>query len=73
MNQFDDIRPYRDEEVRPTINRLLKDKEFLKVIAQFRFPHWPTWALNCVSPLVKYYLTRQTKKIQTVHDLQLIV
>ena len=29
MTQFDDIRPYRDDEVRPVIERLLSDKEFI--------------------------------------------
>ncbi len=32
MAEFDDIRPYRDEEVVPTIERLLKDPEFKRVI-----------------------------------------
>ena len=30
--KFDDIRPYRDEEIAPTIERLLKDSEFKRVM-----------------------------------------
>ena len=73
MTQFDDIRPYRDNEVRPTINRLLKDNEFLKVVARFRFPQFPSWLLSAMTPLVRRYLTQQTKNIATVHDLQMII
>ncbi|MDR3060978.1 MAG: 1-acyl-sn-glycerol-3-phosphate acyltransferase [Dysgonamonadaceae bacterium] len=32
LEKFDDIRPYRDEEVAPTIERLLKDPEFKRVM-----------------------------------------
>ena len=33
---FEDIRPYRDDEVAEVLNRLLNDPEFLNVIARFR-------------------------------------
>ena len=33
---FEDIRPYRDDEVAAVLNRLLNDNEFLDVIARFR-------------------------------------
>ncbi|MDR1369978.1 MAG: 1-acyl-sn-glycerol-3-phosphate acyltransferase [Dysgonamonadaceae bacterium] len=32
MEEFDDIRPYHDEEVTPTIEKLLKDPEFKRVV-----------------------------------------
>lgn len=72
MNQFDDIRPYRDEEVRPTIERLLADKEFIGVIARFRFPTYPNWILGLLKPIVKHYVAKQAKDINTVQDLQLL-
>lgn len=73
MTKFDDIRPYHDNEVRPAIARLLKDKEFLNVIARFRFPHFPAWLRRLMSPFVQHYLEKQTQHIHSVHDLQLIV
>lgn len=73
MNQFDDIRPYRDEEVRSTINRLLDDQEFIGVVTRFRFPNYPSWCVALLKPIVKYYVTKQTKDIKTVQDLQLLV
>ncbi|MBX2807554.1 MAG: 1-acyl-sn-glycerol-3-phosphate acyltransferase [Cellvibrionaceae bacterium] len=73
MNQFDDIRPYRDNEVKPTIGRLLNDGEFIRTIARFRFPHMPSWLLSLACPLIKGYLRRQSRNIATVHHLQMLV
>lgn len=73
MNQFDDIRPYRDEEVRSTIDRLINDKEFISVVARFRFPAYPKWLVTLLKPVVKHYVCKQTKNIHTVQDLQLLV
>ncbi|MFT6388782.1 MAG: 1-acyl-sn-glycerol-3-phosphate acyltransferase [Cellvibrionaceae bacterium] len=73
MNQFDDIRPYRDDEVRATINRLVNDKEFISVVARFRFPAYPNWLVAILNPIVKLYVRKQTNGIHTVHDLQLLV
>ncbi|MBX2807515.1 MAG: 1-acyl-sn-glycerol-3-phosphate acyltransferase [Cellvibrionaceae bacterium] len=73
MNQFDDIRPYNDSEVVPTIQRLLSDGEFVRTIARFRFPQMPACLLSLVCPLLKGYLSRQSRKIQSVQDLQTVI
>ena len=73
MTQFDDIRPYNDDEVRPTIDRLLQDREFLKAVVRFRFPCLPQWAVAAMVPFARCYLSRQARDIATVHDLQLLV
>ena len=73
MSKFDDIRPYNDDEVKPTITRLLEDNEFLMAIGRFRFPWAPEWLLYTVKPLIQYFLKRQSASIQTVDDLQIIV
>jgi 1-acyl-sn-glycerol-3-phosphate acyltransferase len=73
MNQFDDIRPYRDNEVRPVIDRLLKDDEFLKVITRFKFPKLPPWLISLITPFVRSYLQSRLKNVETVNDLQLII
>ena len=54
--QFDDIRPYNDDEVRPTIQRLIRDKEFLEAILRFRFPVMPEFLLPLLTPFVRSYL-----------------
>jgi len=72
MNQFDDIRPYNDDEVSGAIQRLLGDKEFIQTITHFRFSKWPAFLRPLFTPLVKSYLSAQAKNIKTVDDLQLI-
>ncbi len=72
-SKYDDIRPYNDDEVRPTIERLIKDKEFLEAIVRFRFSKIPEFLLPLAVPFVCSYLTRKTDPIHSVSDLQLIV
>jgi 1-acyl-sn-glycerol-3-phosphate acyltransferase len=70
---FDDIRPYNDEEVRPTLARLLSDRELLQAVTQLRFPRSAKplgWLLR---PLVSRYLRRQTAGVSTVLDFQEVV
>ncbi|MDD7805238.1 MAG: 1-acyl-sn-glycerol-3-phosphate acyltransferase [Endozoicomonas sp. (ex Botrylloides leachii)] len=38
MEQFDEIRPYHNEEVRPTLNRLLADSDFINTLARHSYP-----------------------------------
>jgi hypothetical protein len=38
-NEFDEIRPYYDNEVNEAIHRLLQDAAFVKFI-QYLFPQW---------------------------------
>lgn len=73
MNQFDDIRPYRDDEVRTTIERLLNDKEFIAAVARFRFPTYPKWLLILLKPIVRHVVKKQSKDIHSIYDLQLLV
>ncbi|MFT5419349.1 MAG: hypothetical protein ACI9D5_000083 [Candidatus Endobugula sp.] len=72
MNRFDDIRPYNDAEVRPTIERLLADKEFIFTVGRLRFPKIPECLLFLLAPLIRHHLSRQTKGVNSVNDLQVI-
>ena len=38
MNQFDDIRPYRDSEVTDVLARLIADNEFIDLLLSRRIP-----------------------------------
>ncbi|ODS22864.1 cytochrome C oxidase Cbb3 [Candidatus Endobugula sertula] len=71
MQKFDDIRPYNDVEVHPTIKCLLKDDEFIRAVTRFRFAHYPEFIQCMMMPFVRYYLSYQANSIHTVHDLQL--
>lgn len=73
MTDFDDIRPYNDDEVRPTLERLFGDAEFLDTIARWRLPQLKMVAplvRPIVRPLVRRALKKQAAGIETVGDFQ---
>ncbi|MBX2859431.1 MAG: 1-acyl-sn-glycerol-3-phosphate acyltransferase [Cellvibrionaceae bacterium] len=70
MSEFDDIRPYNDDEVRPILNRLLNDPEFLDSIAQLKFPNAGMLLARFVRPLVRKRLRREVEGVESVEDFQ---
>ena len=72
MNQFDDIRPYTDDEVRPTIDRLLNDSEFLTAVCHLKFPKAPNFLLKKLKRAVKRHFTHQTARVNNVYDFQIL-
>lgn len=70
MTNFEDIRPYHDDEVQVTIRRLLADPEFIKTIAAFKFSHWPKWSRRFIVPVVKSALKRDLGKVTDVRGVQ---
>ncbi|HEY7883371.1 MAG TPA: 1-acyl-sn-glycerol-3-phosphate acyltransferase, partial [Cellvibrionaceae bacterium] len=73
MSEFDDIRPYNDDEVAPIIERLLKDPELILAVTKLRFPRASGpfgWLLR---PLVRQVLARQVKTVNSVDDFQMVV
>jgi len=70
MPQFDDIRPYNDDEVRPILDRLLNDPEFLDSTTKFKFPNVGLMLAPLVRPLVKRRLRQETEGIASVQDFQ---
>ena len=73
MQDFEDIRPYLDHEVRHVVNSLLADAEFSTAIAGYRYPRWHAWFPGIVRKLVQKYLAKETAHIQTIHDVQIII
>lgn len=73
MTDFDDIRPYRDDEVRPTLDRLLADPEFTDAVTRLRFPSANTWLGWALKPLVKAKLAQQFSSVQDVDGFQHVV
>lgn len=72
---FDDIRPYRDDEVRGVLDRLSVDTEFLDILAGLKLPR-----LKRSSPgrrlarwLVGLRVRRVFARIDTVHDFQQLI
>lgn len=69
MTDFDDIRPYNDAEVRPTLDRLLADNEFLDAIVRWKMPRLMPLA-SVIRPFIRRALRKQTNGIETVTDFQ---
>ena len=73
MTNFDDIRPYRDDEVRPTLDRLLADQELTDAVTRLKFPKLHGWLGWMLKPLVRNRLTQQLAGIQDVQGFQAVV
>lgn len=70
---FDDIRPYNDDEVRPVLDRILADPELAQAIVKLRFPKLHAWLGWLLRPLVKQRLTRELAGVNTVQGFQQVV
>jgi 1-acyl-sn-glycerol-3-phosphate acyltransferase len=73
MSDFDDIRPYNDDEVTSVIGELINDPELIRAVSHLRFPRLSPsmgWLLN---PIIKFVIKRQLSPIRTVAQLQDIV
>lgn len=68
--EFDDIRPYNDSEVRPTIERLLRDHEFLDTVAGLKLPRLSRWCAPVLRPLVRRALRKEATGVMSVADFQ---
>lgn len=72
MTNFEDIRPYRDDEVPATITRLLKDNEFINAICAYKLSDKPAWLRNLLKPLAKHKLAKELAHLKTVRDVQIL-
>lgn len=69
--EFDDIRPYNDDEVKPTLKRLLADNEFIDAIAKLKMPKVGHFAVPFLRSSVRKRLARESAQVETVEDFQL--
>lgn len=73
MSEFDDIRPYDDHEVRPTLERLLTNPELADAVARLKFPRATGplgWLLR---PIVQRVMRRQMRGVNSVLGFQEVV
>jgi 1-acyl-sn-glycerol-3-phosphate acyltransferase len=70
QSEFDDIRPYNDNEVRPTIARLIGDNEFVDTVARLKFPTLSKFAAPLLRPVVRAALRHETADVATVDNFQ---
>ena len=70
---FADIRPYRDDEVAPVLERLLADDEFLGAIASLRMGRVAALVPALVRPLVRFGLAREVRGVKDIGGVQDII
>jgi len=73
MDPFKEIRPYHDDEVRPVLDRLLADNDFVRSIGSFSFPRLVRWMPGLLSYLTRRKLTRQLKNVNSVAAMQDVI
>lgn len=70
QDPFQEIRPYRDDEVAQVLNRLLFNQEFISAVTQYQFPNaskWLGWALR---PIVRMGLAREFGEFSSIREFQ---
>lgn len=73
MDRFADIRPYKDDEVRPVVDNLLSDREFIRTIAGLRFPGSIPFFYWFLNPIVHRRLKKEFDSIKDVRTFQDLV
>jgi len=69
-DDFDDIRPYNDNEVPAVLKRLLDDDEFIRSIARQRFGRLEPLLSFIAHPFIRRSLKPQIKLLKTVKIIQ---
>lgn len=70
---FKDIRPYNDNEIRPVLNSLLADDEFIRSIAGFSNPRLFKVLPAIVCWMARKKLTAQLKNVDDVKSMQAVI
>lgn len=73
MERFDEIRPYHDHEVRPTLDRLLQDDELLQVLSRHQFPRLSQWLGGTMYWLTGKGLRSRLKGVDNIDALQKVI
>lgn len=70
MSDFDDIRPYNDDEVRATLLRLLNDNEFIDAIVRLKRPLLSRLMAPLARPLARSALHKEIRDVDSVEGFQ---
>ena len=68
--QFEHIRPYRDEEMQAVFARLLADRSFLDALLSFRYPRLARLAPGPMRALAAAWLRQRTRRLRSIDDFQ---
>ena len=70
---YSDIRPYRDDEIQVVVRRHLADREFLDVIARWRFGALARLLPWLTRPLVRWFLAHEVRNVTDVKSMQIVI
>ena len=70
MQDFEGIRPYRDDEVRAVIARLVADTELNHAVCVFLTPRLVRYLPSVAHLLMRWYLQWRSRRFTTVKDFQ---
>lgn len=73
MDPFKEIRPYNDDEIRPVLDSLLKNRDFVRSIAAFAYPRLYRCLPGLLSVLTRQKLTTQLKNVNDVASMQAVI
>jgi len=73
MDYFKDIRPYRDDEIRPVVDSLLTDPELITVIGRYFYPRLSRIVPWLVFSMARALLRRQLKDVCDVVTMQDVI
>jgi hypothetical protein len=71
--EFDDIRPFKDDEVEGVLLRMLADEDFINFISRYRAPVLSRIFARLVKHRVRTVLSRQTKHIDSIAKFQHLI
>jgi glycerol-3-phosphate O-acyltransferase len=73
VDKFKDIRPYLDHEIRPVLDNLINDREFLTSIASFYYPRLTRWLPGVMRRAAHTKLRDQVSGVHDVASMQDVI
>jgi 1-acyl-sn-glycerol-3-phosphate acyltransferase len=73
VDKFKDIRPYLDHEIRPVLDNLINDREFLTSIASFYYPRLTRWLPGIMRRAAHTKLRGQVSGVHDVASMQDVI
>ena len=73
MERFKDIRPYQDDEIRPVVDSLMQNAEFVGSIASFYYPRLTKFLPRLMSGLASKRLKTQLQDVRDVASMQDVI
>jgi glycerol-3-phosphate O-acyltransferase len=73
MDEFKEIRPYQDHEIRPVLDALLTNREFTRSVASFYYPRLSKFLMPVLDLLARRRLRSQVAQVNSVATMQDII